>query len=167
MNPIALILLLIIGGGFLFILSKSVHAETSSFYSKSQIESLIRTSASVYGLEPALVYAIAKVESNLNPLAKNPADPSYGLMQIMPMLAQDYGFVKDWRNPTSFEINSLYDPNISLTIACQHLARLLRSYSMDVAIQMYNVGETGYKRGIRAKSYLEKVRGYYEAYNKT
>lgn len=34
------------------------------------------------GIDWRLLYAVAKVESGLNQTAKNPADPSYGLMQI-------------------------------------------------------------------------------------
>ena len=116
------------------------------------------------GLDFSLVKAVAKVESNFNPLAKNPSDPSYGLMQVTPMLAQDYGYVKDWRSVTSLEIDKIMNIDINLTIACQQLAYLNR-YSFNQQIQSYNVGEWGFKTGSRNVDYLEKVRGYYYEYS--
>lgn len=131
----------------------------------SQILTQITSRAKSWGVEPALVKAIVKVESNFNPKAKNPADPSYGLMQITPILAQDYGRVKDWRNPTQAEINMLYEPAWNLDIGCQFLYRLRKNYSFDQAIQMYNVGEYGYISGVRNSDYLQKVRNAYGIYS--
>ena len=128
------------------------------------IDSLIKYYANHWDLEYALVKAIAKVESNLNPNAKNPSDPSYGLMQITPILAQDFGLVKDWRNPTPDEIASMMNPMTNLDIACWFLNHLSK-YSFDRMVQSYNVGETGYSNGARNYTYLEKVRSYYEIYN--
>lgn len=129
-----------------------------------ELERLMASKADQYGVDRALVKAIAKVESNFNPRAKNPADPSYGLMQITPMLAQDYGLVKDYRNPSSSEIEQLYDPSKNLDVACPHLAYLMKIRTFGIAVQMYNVGPTGYMNGVRNYDYLNKVRSYYEKY---
>lgn len=130
----------------------------------SQILAKITLKAESWGVEPALVKAIVKVESNFNPKAKNPLDPSYGLMQITPILAQDYGRVKDWRNPTNAEINMLYEPDWNLDIGCQFLSKLTKKYTFDQAIQMYNVGEYGYNSGVRNFDYLSKVKVQYGIY---
>jgi len=132
--------------------------------SRFEIEGLINLKAWKWGVETALVYAVIETESNFDPRAKNPADPSYGLMQITPMLAQDYGYVKDWRNTTSLEIERLYDPPVNLDIGCQFLGGLLHEYTFDEAVQMYNVGEWGYEKGVRNLDYLEKVRKAYGKY---
>ena len=130
-----------------------------------ELERLMADKADQYGVDRALVKAIAKKESNFNPRAKNPADPSYGLMQITPILAQDYGLVKDYRNPTASEIERLYDLENNLYVGCSQLAHLRSIRSFDVAVQMYNVGQTGYMNGYRNYDYLNKVRFYYEKYS--
>lgn len=124
--------------------------------------------AKKWGLEVALVKAVAKVESNFNPIAKNPSDPSYGLMQITPILAHDYGLIRDHKNPSRLEIKKIYNIDNNLSIACDFMSRLHSKYSFDEAVQMYNVGESGYKfNGARNSSYLEKVRYHYGIYSRT
>jgi len=130
-----------------------------------ELERLMASKADQYGVDRALVKAIAKVESNFDPRAKNPADPSYGLMQITPILAQDYKLVKDYRNPSLAEIERLYDLDNNLYVGCSQLAHLTRIRPFDTAVQMYNVGQTGYMNGVRNYDYLNKVRSYYEKYS--
>lgn len=153
---------LVIGFIAVVVLSLSLSA-TPRTVSHIDVFERIAFHADEKGIEFKLVKAIARAESNFNPLAKNPADPSFGLMQVTPMLAQDYGYVQDWRNPTAKEIKSLYDININLDIACRFLSRLSK-YPFDRMIQSYNVGEYGYTIGHRNLDYLNKVRGYYDSY---
>jgi len=129
-----------------------------------ELERLMANKADQWGVDRALIKAIARVESNFNPEAKNPADPSYGLMQITPMLAQDYSLVKDYKNPSLLEIEKIYDVENNLDVACWFLAHLTRIRPFDSAVQMYNVGQTGYMKGVRNYSYLNKVRSYYDKY---
>jgi soluble lytic murein transglycosylase-like protein len=128
------------------------------------IDSIIADNANRYGVEEALVRAIIKVESDFNPNAVNPSDPSYGLMQIMPILAEDYGFVKDWHNVTEAEIAMIRLPENNVQIGTRFLAKLVKKYPQGVAIQMYNVGEAGYNSGHRAAEYLAKVTRWYNEY---
>ncbi|MBA7496235.1 hypothetical protein ES702_06834 [subsurface metagenome] len=145
----------------LFFMAKQVQAQAVPV---SDIDNQIRIAAIVYGIEPAIVKAVCKVESNFNPRAKNPADPSYGLMQITPGLAYDYGLISDWKNPSQEEIERIYDVYNNLNVGCWFLSRLLDNYAFDQAIQSYNVGERGYFIGRRNYSYLNKVRSAYESY---
>ncbi|MBA7497076.1 hypothetical protein ES702_07685 [subsurface metagenome] len=121
--------------------------------------------ASQWRLETALVKAVAKVESNFKVRAKNPADPSYGLMQITPALAYDYGLISNYKDPSWLEIEMIYDINNNLSVACWFMSRLHSKYGFDQAVQSYNVGERGYKIGYRNSDYLEKVRRAYEKYS--
>ena len=133
---------------------------------KINIQELIEEKAEFWKVELPLVKAIVKVESNFDPEAKNPSDPSYGLMQITPMLAQDYGLVRNWRAVTDSEIKTLLDPSKNLDVGCWYLADLTGRYSFDEAVQMYNVGVTGYIiNGARNPGYLSKVSEYYERYS--
>ena len=130
----------------------------------NSIDAIIAENAKRYGVENALIRAIIRQESNFNPNAINPKDPSYGLMQIMPILAQDFGIVKEWMNPTEAEVAMIKQPSTNVQIGTWFLAKLLKKYPQGVAIQMYNVGEAGYNSGHRAAEYLSKVTGYYNEY---
>ena len=120
--------------------------------------------AEQWGLDPALVKAVAKVESGFNPMAKNPSDPSYGLMQITPGLAYDYGLITNYISPSELEIEMIYNIDNNLSIACWFMQRLHSRYEFDQAVQSYNVGEGGYINGVRNYDYLNKVERYYNEY---
>jgi len=116
-------------------------------------------------LESAL--AIAMIESSFNPNNKNPFDPSYGLFSITPALAFDYGFVRDYKNPSDDDIRNIYNIDNNCKIAMKFLSYLFSHYPEETAVQMYNVGETGYlKEGHRNISYLNKYLAYKEFYRK-
>lgn len=128
---------------------------------KATLDDQIKYAAAKAGVDWKLVKAIAITESSLNPLASNPNDPSWGLMGIMPILAEDYGIVKDWHNPTTAEIAMIRDPQTNLNIGAWHIGRLLKKYPLDTAIQMYNCGETGYRNGVRVPQYLAMFKAHY------
>jgi soluble lytic murein transglycosylase-like protein len=151
---------------FLMLVPKKLEALAASTVPPAfdTVDAIIAENAKRYGVDPALIRAFIKVESNFNPNAVNPSDPSYGLMQIMPILAEDYGIVRDWRNVTGAEIAMIKLPSTNVRIGTWHIARLLNHYPFDEAVQMYNVGETGYKNGKRASEYLAKITRCYNEY---
>lgn len=154
-----LILAALLTAGFL--LYTKVKAQNIPLY----IENAIQTKAIEYKIDPALVKAIIKVESNFNPNNKNPADPSYGLMQITPGLAYDYGVIdSSSKNVSSYNEKLLLDIYTNLDVGCHFLSKLIDEYPLDQAIQSYNVGERGYYLGRRNPIYLEKVKKEYEYY---
>lgn len=119
------------------------------------------------GVDPLLLKAIAQVESSENPQAKNPLDPSYGLMQI---LCVDDGRggcsnrlnVNDWP-PESKE--RLYDPDYSLHIGSQILAWNMGQYGFRKGIAVYNSwsAHTAPTEGpFPNQAYVNKVIGRYE-----
>jgi len=130
-----------------------------------ELNALIISKAKEWKLNPALIKAHARVESGFDVNAKNPADPSYGLMQITPMLASDYGLIVNWRSPSKSEIERIYNVKNNLNVACWFIRNLRIKHTMEEAIQMYNVGEAGYRKGVRNLTYLKTVRKYYEQYN--
>jgi soluble lytic murein transglycosylase-like protein len=128
------------------------------------LENLIQLNSKKYVVPVALIKAIIKTESSWKVYAINPSDPSYGLMQIQPSVAQDYGIVKDYKNPTAAEINAIYIPANNVGAGCKLLGHLLSKYDRATSVQMYNVGETGYKKGYRNLSYLNKVIDAFKSY---
>ena len=138
---------------------------------KSQILTKITLRANYWGLEPALVKAVVQVESNFNPRALNyersweSFDDSFGLLQISPALAQDYGLVKDYKNITFSEKRAMFDIENNLNVGCEFMSRMHKKYSFDEAVQMHNTGESGYNSGVRNFEYLQKVKVQYGIYN--
>jgi len=130
-----------------------------------EIADLIKNKSYQWGVDRALIKAHCFVESAFNPRAKNPADPSYGLMQVTPALAYDFGLIVNWKDPSSIEIDLIYNPAFNLDVACWFIARLHKELPFDGAIQAYNVGLSGYKKGRRNSVYLKRVRKYYAKYS--
>ena len=132
---------------------------------KDTVSELVSKYSRRFGVEEALIHAHIQVESSGNPNAVNPSDPSYGLMGITPRLAQDYGFVHDWRSVTADEIASLKDPAVNIEIGARFISYLHSKYDFDVAVQMYNCGEHGYNvNGVRVPEYLSRVKRWYNEF---
>ena len=115
-----------------------------------------------------LLKAIAQVESDENPNATNPVDPSYGLCQI---LCQPDGVggcrnalnVAGW--PPSGK-DALYDPDYNVYIASQILEWNIANYGLQKGIAVYNSwsANTADRSGpFPNQSYVEKVNLKYYA----
>ncbi|CAN5688481.1 tetratricopeptide repeat protein [soil metagenome] len=97
----------------------------------------IATAAKAHGLDPALVAALIKQESNFNPRATSPVG-ARGMMQIMPPLGTR---MAQARRMESWHIDSLYSPAISIAFGTQHLAELLKAYPhLEHGLAAYNAG---------------------------
>jgi len=155
----------IVGGVLLLIVIFSLQAQAKEI--TIDFDNLIKLKADKYDIDFFLAKAVVKTESNFNAKAKNPSDPSYGLAQITPAIARDYGFIKSETGPiTAKEEAIIMDPGNNIDMECHFLSDLLKHLSWDGAIQAYNVGYRGYLIGRRNFDYLSKVRAYYDVYIK-
>ena len=110
-----------------------------------------RASAATYGIDPTLLAAVAKTESNFRADAMSPAG-ARGLMQFMPATAGAYGI--DPMNPTQ-----------AIDGAAHYLSDMLRRYGGDtsLALAAYNAGAGAVDRygGIppfrETQAYIQKV----------
>lgn len=111
-------------------------------------DTIVQTSHE-YGVDPALVAALIRQESNFNPRALSPAG-ARGLMQLMPSVAQ---FIAERSGITPWSPSLLYHPGVNVRLGVAHLAPLLRAQpDVAYALAAYNAGETrvarwGRKRG--------------------
>ena len=103
-------------------------------------ESYIKRSSVRHGLDPYLVCAVIKAESNWDPAAQS-NQGAQGLMQLLPETAQDMidqGVV----DGSAYSSQYLSDPETNIEFGCAYLSYLLTYFngSTDRAIAAYNAG---------------------------
>jgi soluble lytic murein transglycosylase-like protein len=93
---------------------------------------LIESVSLQHGIDPALVHAVIKAESNYQPGAKSHVG-ARGLMQVMPSTARDLGVTSATR---------LFDPQANVEAGVKYLKSLLERFDGDLtsAIAAYNAG---------------------------
>jgi soluble lytic murein transglycosylase len=122
--------------------------------SRGQYAELIDRSAGEYGVDPALVRAIIRVESNFQPLARS-RKGAQGLMQLMPATAG------------RFAVGNAFDPAENIRGGVRYLRMLLDRFpgQLSLALAAYNAGENAVTRfkGIppfpETRDYVRRVLG--------
>ena len=93
------------------------------------LRGLFEAAATDAGLPPAMLYAVAKVESNLHPDARSSAG-ARGLLQVMPATARSLALDPD-------------EPQSNVLAGARYLRQLLDRFdSTDLALAAYNAGPT-------------------------
>ena len=91
------------------------------------------------GLDPVLVAALIRQESNFNPLATSPAG-ARGLMQLMPAVGKT---VAESKGIGPWDPELLYEPATNIKLGTAHLSGLARKYPEVVKVlAAYNAGES-------------------------
>ncbi len=114
--------------------------------SKEDIMKWISVLAPTFGLDPAMVYAVVKVESNFNSKAVSPKN-AQGLMQLLPSTAKRFGV----KNPL--------DPVQNMIGGMTYLRYLLGLFNGDLSKTWaaYNAGEKAVIRNKGIPPYIETL----------
>jgi soluble lytic murein transglycosylase-like protein len=141
----------------------STSEQVSSFvrgkpFTQQEIDAAIEMAATRHNVDPSLVRAVIKVESNFNPNAVSRTG-AMGLMQLMPQTAR------------SLNVLNPFDPQQNVDAGVRHLKRLMESYGGDVRLGLaaYNAGAGAVARsaGIphfrETRNYVKRITQLYYA----
>lgn len=122
---------------------------TPAIYDPAQhYDPVIREAAWRYGMDPYLLHAVIKVESNYNPHAVSPKGAT-GLMQIMPATGVELGFTNPRRD--------LLIPANNIDAGTRYLAWLKDQFDGDLSLALaaYNAGIGAVTRNQALSNYPE------------
>jgi hypothetical protein len=124
--------------------------------SPEEIDSAIVMSAARHNVDPNLVRAVVKVESNFNSNAIS-RKGAMGLMQLMPSTARE------------LKVKNPFDPAQNVDAGVRHLKQLLENYGGDVNLTLaaYNAGSgavarsAGVPRFAETQNYVRRITNLY------
>jgi soluble lytic murein transglycosylase-like protein len=129
---------------------------TRARFTPQQVDAAIDEAASRHNLDPNLVRAVIKVESNFNPNAVSNKG-AMGLMQLMPSTARQ------------LRVTNPFDPSQNVDAGVRHLKALLQEYRGNVPLTLaaYNAGEgavarsAGIPRIAETRDYVRRITALY------
>jgi Transglycosylase SLT domain len=124
--------------------------------SPMDVDAAIEQAAARHNVDPNLVRAVVKVESNFNPNAIS-RKGAMGLMQLMPSTARELNV----KNP--------FDPEQNVDAGVRHLKQLLENYRGDIKLTLaaYNAGaravarSSGVPHFAETQSYVRRITNLY------
>jgi len=123
----------------------------------ASLKALVDNIATMHGVDPALVRAVMKTESNFNRYAVS-SKGALGLMQLIPTTGRRYG------------VRDFFDPQQNIDAGVRHLKFLLEKFNgnLDLSLAAYNAGENLVERLGRippipeTTNYVRKIRAVYK-----
>lgn len=128
----------------------------------SKFDEYISNASNKHNIDPALIKAVIKAESNFNHRAVSPVG-AQGLMQLMPATA------------TQLQVDDAFHPEKNIEGGVRYLSYLLRLYhgNLTLALAAYNAGEGAvakYHNQVppyrETKNYVKRVLGFYHSFSR-
>ena len=145
--------------GFRRVIREGYAGASSLGSSANSYEDLIRSASDRHSVDPDLIRAVIKVESDFDSSARSNKG-AMGLMQLMPETARLHNVV------------DLYNPSANIDGGVRHLKLLLGKYQGDLELSLaaYNAGIKAVEKhgGIppfaETREYVRRVLSYYQSY---
>jgi soluble lytic murein transglycosylase-like protein len=140
--------------------SATKNPNVTAQWTPTAVDGLIDDVSRRHSVDPNLVRAMIKVESNFNPRARS-RKGAMGLMQLMPSTARE------------LNVNNPYDPAQNLDGGIRHIKSLLEQNGGDVSLSLaaYNAGQGavnrhgGVPRYKETQSYVKRITQMYAGNN--
>jgi len=158
-KPFLLAVILFLGGLIGFPAPLKSDVKWPPRYSNQEIHRALSVYAKRYRLDPALLQAVIKVESNFRQDAISRRG-AVGLMQLMPPTA------------ARLQVANIHEALQNIEGGAKHLRHLLNFYrgNLTLALAAYNAGIHRVKREVprirETKVYIQKVLAYYHIYQR-
>lgn len=110
---------------------------------------IIELAGAEHGIDPAIIFAMAEVETDYRPDAVGDNGDSFGMFQVQPRFHSD--------RMARLGVTDLLDPYQCAAVAVDYLAELVaRGNGIEWALASFNAGPTGANRGY-GSSYAAEV----------
>lgn len=135
---------------FVVIIVINIKSIFKSFYPIKYENQIVKYSQR-YNVDPCLVAAVIRAESNFDGKAVSPKG-AYGLMQIMPDTAL---WVAENMKLKDFDVERLYESEINIAMGCWYINNLNTEFNgnIDLVLAAYNGGRGNVQKWLNDKEY--------------
>ena len=151
-----------IGKKFRVVISERIKHVVARVFNNTTYDGIIERHAQTHGIDPSLVKAVMKAESNFNPNAMSHKG-AQGLMQLMPDTAR------------LMKVDNPFDPEENIRGGTRYLKYLGETFggNLDLMLAAYNAGPARvreYNMNIppydETRTYVQRVKSYYNSFKK-
>ncbi|HOW55599.1 MAG TPA: lytic transglycosylase domain-containing protein [Syntrophorhabdaceae bacterium] len=151
-----------VGKKFRVVISDRIKFVVARVFNNTTYDNIIHRHAITHGVDPTLIKAVMKAESNFNPNAMS-YKGAQGLMQLMPDTAK------------LMKVDNPFDPDDNIRGGTRYLKYLGDVFggNLDLVLAAYNAGPgrvKEYKMTIppyeETRTYIQRVKSYYNKFKK-
>ncbi|MBP7527706.1 MAG: transglycosylase SLT domain-containing protein [Syntrophorhabdaceae bacterium] len=151
-----------VGKKFRVVISERIKYVVARVFNNTAYDGIIERHAQTHGIDPSLIKAVMKAESNFNPNAMSHKG-AQGLMQLMPDTAR------------LMKVENPFDPEDNIRGGTKYLKYLGDTFggNLDLVLAAYNAGPARVKENNmnippydETRTYVQRVKSYYNSFKK-